>query len=180
MGNRGILHDGARQIVRAWQVRRWIACRTEFHGRQRRVMQPHLYTELFFLDEATALAAGHRPCAECRYADYQRFRSLWVTRHGGPVRADRIDDVLHAERLIGNRKRTYREDAGTLPDGTYVERNARAWLLWKSELLAWSMSGYLERIPLPLHQTLDVLTPRSTVDIIRDGYRPSVHPSAGT
>jgi hypothetical protein len=76
MGNRGILHDDARHIVRSWQVRRWIACRIAFRGRRRQLMQPHSYTELFFLDEATAFSAGHRLCAECRHADYQRFKGV--------------------------------------------------------------------------------------------------------
>jgi hypothetical protein len=79
MGNRGILHDAERNILRDWQVRRWIACRLEFHGRHRSVMTPGSYTELFFLDEAAALADGHRPCAECRHADYRAFQTAWHT-----------------------------------------------------------------------------------------------------
>src|SRR5262245_37465472 len=78
MGNRGVLHNDAGRIVRSYQVRRWIACRTTFRGRRRQLLQPHSYTELFFLDEATAFAAGHRPCAECRHTDYQRFKTAWM------------------------------------------------------------------------------------------------------
>src|SRR5258708_7428356 len=101
MGNRGILHDEARRIVRPWQVRRWIACVTTFRGRRRQVMRPHSYTELFFIDEATAFAAGHRPCAECRHADYQHFKATWAAAHGEPASASQMDDVLHADRLEG-------------------------------------------------------------------------------
>jgi hypothetical protein len=178
MGNRGVLHDDARRIVRSSQLRRWIACRTEFRGRHRVVMRPRSYTELFFLDEATALSAGHRPCAECRHADYQRFRSLWEFCHGAPASADAMDAQLHAERLNGRKKRTYRSDLGALADGTFVVLEGAAWLVWGSELLAWSGSGYLERCPRPTRREVDVLTPRSAVAVLAAGYRPSVHPSA--
>ena len=178
MGNRGILHDDARRIVRPWQVRRWIACRIEFRGRHRSIMSQHSYTELFFLDEATALAAGHRPCAECRYADYQRFRSLWLTRYGEPANADRIDLRLHADRLADGRKRTFRDDLGALPDGTYVDIEGAASLVWRGECLVWSMLGYVKHVTKAPKGTVDVLTPRSIVEVLRDGYDVSVHPSA--
>src|SRR5690348_11691300 len=97
MGNRGILHTPDRLVVRDWQVRRWIACRLEFHGRHRVVMTRGSYTELFFLDEATALADGHRPCAECRHADYRAFQAAWRTVYPErSVAADAMDSVLHA------------------------------------------------------------------------------------
>jgi hypothetical protein len=178
MGNRGVLHDDARRIVRSSQLRRWIACRTEFRGRHRVVMRPRSYTELFFLDEATALSAGHRPCAECRHADYQRFRSLWESCHGAHASADAMDAQLHAERLNGRKKRTYRGDLGALADGSFIAFEGAAWLVWGSELLAWSGSGYVERRPRPMQREADVLTPRSTVAVLAAGYRPSVHPSA--
>ena len=181
MGNRGVLHDDARRIVRAWQVRRWIACRLEFRGRYRAVMQPRRYTELFFLDEAAAFAAGHRPCRECRYADYQRFRSLWESVHGGPVNADAMDRVLHAERLDGRRKRTYRARLGSLPDGTYVAIDDAPWMLWRDELLRWSADGYRARRKIAddtNDMDADVLTPPSIVALFADGYPVTVHPTA--
>jgi hypothetical protein len=178
MGNRGVLHDESRHIVRGWQVRRWIACRLEFRGRHREVMQPRRYTELFFLDEATAFAAGHRPCRECRYADYQLFRSLWETVHGGPANADAIDRVLHVERLDARRKRTYRAPLRTLPDGTYVAHEGTAWLIWHGELLAWSDTGYTERRPIPNAEHIDALTSPSIVAVLAAGYPVAVHPSA--
>jgi hypothetical protein len=178
MGNRGVLHDDARRIVRPWQVRRWIACRTEFRGRHREIMRPRRWTELFFLDEATAFAAGHRPCAQCRYADYQRFRSLWKSCQGGPATADSMDRVLHAERRAGHRKRTYPARFTALPDGAYVELDRAAWLVWHGELLAWSDGGYAERRPRPRGGRVEVLTPRSIVAVLTAGYPVGVHPSA--
>jgi hypothetical protein len=179
MGNRGILHDDTRRIVRYSQVRRWLACRTEFRGRHRIVMQPHTYTELFFLDEATALAAGHRPCAECRYAEYRRFRDLWALCHGEPVSADIIDNQLHRERIAGRcTKRVYRQNLHDLPDGAYVALDDRAWLVWGNTLFAWSASEYWERRERLAHREVEVLTPRSTVAVLAAGYRVAVHPSA--
>jgi hypothetical protein len=177
MGNRGILHDDARHIVRHSQVRRWIACRTDFKNVRRTLMRPHSWTELFFLDEATAFSAGHRPCAECRRADYRRFKSLWVECFGGPVSAEIIDRVLHAERLGGRKKRTYSSDLAVLPDGAYIV-DAGFWLVWGAELLAWSGDGYTGRRPRLPNREVDVLTPRSIIAILAGGYRPGIHPSA--
>jgi hypothetical protein len=177
MGNRGILHDDARRIVRPWQVRRWIACVLEFRERRRQVMQPHRYTELFFLDEAAAYSAGHRPCAECRRADYRRFQSLWATAIGGPTDADSMDDRLHADRLDGRRKQTYRDDIANLPDGTYVALDGVAWLIWAGALHAWSDAGYTERRARPARGAVEILTPRSIVTMLGAGLRPEIHPS---
>jgi len=182
MGNRGILHDEARRIVRPWQVKRWIACRTAFRGRWRQVMRPHSYTELFFLDEVTAFAAGHRPCAECRHADYQRFKAAWAVWSGAPADAERIDAVLHGDRLEGRgahqRQRTYQEAIGALPDGAFIRLDGSAWLLSRGRLLAWSAAGYVSPWPPPDLGRLEVLTPRALVAVLRAGYRPLVHPSA--
>jgi hypothetical protein len=180
LGNRGVLHDDARRIVRHSQVRRWIACRLEFRGRHRQIMRPRRWTELFFLDEATALSAGHRPCGECRYADYQRFRALWESSSGAPASADVMDARLHAERLAGRGKRTYRADLAALPDGTYVALDGSAWLIWENALLQWSGDGYCHRIVRPARREAEVLTPPSIVAILAAGYRPGIHPSALT
>lgn len=178
MGNRGILHDDARRIVRPFQVRRWIACLIEFRGRRRSIMRPHSYTELFFLDEAAAFGAGHRPCAECRNADYRRFRDVWKATHGGPADADSIDARLHGDRLDRRTKRTYRDALARLPDGTYVALDGHAWVVSGDELVAWSDSGYTMRRPKPSGQAVDVLTPRAAVAVFAAGYRPAIHPSA--
>lgn len=182
MGNRGILHDETQRIVRPWQVKRWIACRTEFRGRWRPVMQPHTWTELFFLDEATAFAAGHRPCAHCRNADYQRFTAAWAAWSDERAGAERIDAILHGDRLEGRGKRqlkrTYQEQMATLPDGTFIRLDGAAWLRWRGHLLAWSPAGYGARQPLPAAGMVEVLTPRALVAVLRRGYQPIVHPSA--
>ncbi len=177
MGNRGILHDDARRIVRPWQVRRWIACVLEFRGRRRSVMTPHRYTELFFLDEATALSAGHRPCAECRRDDYRRFGSFWQSRYGEPLNADAIDARIHADRITGKKKRTYREEIAKLPDGVYVLHDGAAKMLFRGDLHEWSDSGYRSRRPRPARGEIEVLTPRAIVAVLSAGYSPGVHPS---
>jgi hypothetical protein len=127
-GNRGCLHDGAGRIRRRYNGRRWIACRLEFRGWQRRpLLQPGRFTELFFLDEATAFAAGHRPCALCRREDYDRFGAIWRELHAGPAGADAIDAQLHVERVApGTRAhRLHETRLDELPDGAFVLRKAR-------------------------------------------------------
>ncbi|HEY7093044.1 MAG TPA: hypothetical protein VH393_07690 [Ktedonobacterales bacterium] len=183
MGNRGILHDDDGRLVRSWQVRRWIACRTAFRGRHRQLMQPHSWTELFFLDEATAFAAGHRPCAECRYADYQRFKAAWAVGIGAANGADAMDAVLHADRLEGRgahqRKHIYWEQLATLPNGVVIRLDGSAWLLWRERLLEWSAGGYRTQRSLPpASGRVEVLTPRSLVVVLRAGYQLQVHVSA--
>lgn len=177
MGNRGVLHDERRRLVRQSQVKRWIACVLEFRGRRRTVMTPRSYTELFFLDEATAFAAGHRPCAECRNADYKRFQALWKEKCGGPAGADAIDEVLHAERLDGRAKRTWRADVAVLPNGAYVVIEGVPRVVWDGELHAWTDSGYTDRVARPNRGAVEVLTPPSIVAVMLSGYRPNVHPS---
>lgn len=178
MGNRGILHGDERNLVRQWQVRRWITCLLQHKGIRRTVMRPHSYTELFFLDEATAFAAGHRPCAECRRADYKRFQSLWGRSIGLPSDADSMDDRLHAERLDHRSKRTHRGGVATLPDGAFVAIEGAPYLVRGSELLLWTPGGYVRRIARPSEAEVEVLTPPSILAIFRTGYAPVLHPSA--
>ena len=182
-GNRGVLHNPERRIVRHHRGRRWIACLLEFRGRHREVMQRDRYTELFFLDEATALAAGHRPCAECRRQDYNAFRRRWATAHGDPggmlPSADQMDAILHRDRLIRPAgKQTHRAEIATLPDGVFLLHHDDAWLLWHSVLLHWTPGGYDRHLPRPAHGEVTVLTPRAIVRTIAAGYAPGVHPSA--
>jgi hypothetical protein len=188
LGNRGVLHDAEGQIRRAWQLKRWIVCVLEFRGRKRQVMTPGRYTELFFLDEATALAAGHRPCAECRRGRYSAFRLAWWSAHSGggtaPLpTADAIDSRLHAERVGPDRsKRVFRASLAGLPNGVCVRHadwGEGAYLIWNDELLAWSAGGYTARSGRPQRAVVAVLTPESTVAAIRAGYAPEVHPSVG-
>jgi hypothetical protein len=189
MGNRGILHDAEGHIKRAWQVKRWLVCVLEFRGRKREVMSPNRYTELFFLDEATALAAGHRPCAECRHAAFLAFCKAWKVVHpnvGGSQRpgADDIDNQLHTERVARDRsKRLFRANLEEMPNGVFVRRDdwgEGAYLVWDDGLLAWSAGGYTERRDRPKRAEVSVLTPESTVGVIRAGYAPEIHPSASS
>jgi hypothetical protein len=177
LGNRGVLHDEQRRIVRHSQVKRWIACRLQWRGIRRELMKPRSYTELFFLDEATAFAAGHRPCAECRNADYKRFRALWERCFGSVSSVDAIDAVLHAERLNGREKRMFRADLASLPDGAYVLVDGVARIVWGDELVAWGDGGYGDRLPRATHRQVDVLTPRSILAVFAAGYQPAVHPT---
>jgi hypothetical protein len=188
LGNRGVLHDQEGRIRRPWQVKRWLVCVLQFRGRKRLVMAPGHYTELFFLDEATALAAGHRPCAECRHARFLAFCRAWDEANpwdGAAPRptASTIDDQLHAERLSPDRsKRSFPASLEELPDGVFVTAAAwgeHAYLVWGTCLLAWSPGGYGERRPRPKKADVFLLTPPSTVGAIRAGYVPEVHVSAG-
>lgn len=180
LGNRGVLHDAAGRIRRSWQLQRWILCVLEFKGRRRRVMAPGRYTELFFLDEATGLAAGHRPCAECRRDRYEAFRRSWPS---GCLPATELDRELHGERLNPDgTKRTFAAQVDDLPDGVLVTLGAAdgaAYLLWNGQLLRWSPAGYCEPRAQPRKAPVSVLTPRSSVAAIRAGYVPEVHASAG-
>jgi hypothetical protein len=180
MGNRGVLHNADRQIVRDWQVRRWIACRLQFRGRHRAVMTPGAYTELFFLDEAAALADGHRPCAECRHADFLNFQAAWRSARGDrPPSAVAMDAVLHAERRAGAwSKRTHQAPIELLPDGTYVVLNGVANLVLGDEVFAWSADRYMLTRRRSASGEVTVLTPPSIVAVLRAGYRPGIHPSA--
>jgi len=173
-GNRGCLHDAQRRIRRSWQVKRWIACRLEFRGRHRAdPMPPGRYTGLFFLDEATAFAAGHRPCAECRREDYNRFRAIL-----GFGRADEIDERLHEERFGRYRKAPFDE----LPDGTFVLRDGGPWLVLGGKLLRWTPGGYAERVARPGGRAT-VVTPPALVSTLRAGWSgavPLLHASSGS
>ena len=170
MGNRGgRLHRDDRTLgPRRWTSKRWIVCRREFRGRRREVWGGG-YTELFFLDEPTALAAGHRPCFECRRAAAKAFFAAFP---GAPANADAMDDVLHAERLIGRRKRLWRSRLGALPDGAMVVLDGRAHALNGGALLPWSFGGYGRPVAREASLEVEVLTPRSTVAALAAGYRP--------
>jgi hypothetical protein len=179
-GNRGVLHDQSGTLVRNWQVRRWIACRLEFKGRRRPLMRPGRFTELFFLDEATALAAGHRPCAECRREDFLRLRQAWAEkRSGGEPRVDAIDGVLHSERIgPSGGKRLHRAKLAELPDGSMIVEDDQAWLVLGGILLQWTPFGYDERRVVAGTTTVRSLTPPSLIEVIRAGYTPGIHPTA--
>lgn len=184
MGNRGILHDDTKTIVAPWRHRAWVTCRLEFRGRHRQVFASHHYSELFFLDEATAFAAGHRPCAECRRERYDEFKALWCEANGlGEPRAvpvAQLDRRLHAERARrGGGKVTHEVLFGEVPPGAFVEHAGAAWLLWDGQLWRWSPSGYSGQGPeLAPGEPVALLTPPSMAELFRRGLAPQVHPSA--
>jgi hypothetical protein len=158
-GNRGCLHDAHGRIRRAYNGKRWIACRLEFKGRRRALMQPGRFTELFFLDEATAFAAGHRPCAECRREDYNRFLAII-----GETRADDVDERLHAERF-SHHDAAYDE----LPEAAFVLYQGAPWLVREDGLHRWTNRGYTARIPRPAG-IARVITPPTLVEVLRSGW----------
>ena len=184
-GNRGCLHDATGRIRRRYNGKRWIACRLQFRDWHRRpLLQPGRFTELFFLDEATAFAAGHRPCALCRREDFNRFAEIWTALHGGQAGADAIDAQLHAERVDPETRGQLRHETALdeLPDGAFVVRNGEACLVLGARLLAWTPSGYAAGSPRPAGDPVLLITPPSLVDVLRAGWDPVVplvHPSAG-
>jgi len=178
-GNRGCLHDADGTLVRYSRGQAWLICVLDFKGRRRTLMAPGRLTELFFLDEATALAAGHRPCGECRIQDFRDFKAAWGQAHPDERSAPAIDARLHADRLAApGTKRTYREPIENLPSGAVVDHDGGPWLVWGDELLAWAPGGYGRREPRPSHGIVTVLTPRAAVSALAANYRPKVHPSA--
>jgi hypothetical protein len=178
MGNRGgKIHSADRKLTRRrWASRQWICCVLEFKNRRRDVWGRY-YTELFFLDEVTAFAAGHRPCFECRRRNAERFAALFA--RGKPVRAPAMDVVLHAQRLDGKDKRVHRRKIDTLPDGAVVAIDGETFAVRGSRLLPWTASGYGKPRKRPRGGQVDVLSPPAILAVLERGYRPLWHPSAG-
>ncbi|MEM7445771.1 MAG: hypothetical protein AAF414_20790 [Pseudomonadota bacterium] len=176
MGNRGRLLGRAGEIARQWQVRRWICCVTSFRDRRVPVMSERRYTALFFLDEATALAAGHRPCAECRWGDFNRFIDAWRTANGpavGRIYVDAIDRLLHAQRI----DRARGAQPAELVNGAMVSTGkGEAYLYWYGRFHRWTPLGYENPVDR-LAEDWRLLTPRATLATLREGYRPVIHPS---
>src|SRR3954451_19371554 len=174
-GNRGgrFHRDGQTLGARRWVSRRWICCRLDFKGRHRQVWGRG-YTELFFLDEVTALAAGHRPCFECRRADAKRFAACWqrAANLKAPPHAPEMDVVLQAERLSGRDKRLYRRKIDDLPDGAFIALPGGAFAIRGCALLHWSPAGYDQRQSRPHGLVVDVLTPPSVLGVLAADYRP--------
>jgi hypothetical protein len=184
MGNRGVIHDKHCEITHAFKNKAWITCALEFKGRKRTVMTADRWTELFFLDEATAFAAGHRPCFECRKKDAKRFKSCWI--QGNPIynfslitSIKDIDEVIHSERIDGNKKKvTNQRMSSTIPEGTFVAVNDYdPYLFSRGRLHRWTPFGYDNTIAMPGASMLTILTPNSIVNAFHAGYAPQV---AGT
>jgi hypothetical protein len=179
LGNRGQLHGKGKTILRPFKHQAWIICLLQFKGRHREVMSPGLWTELFFMDEATALAAGHRPCFECRREDAVKFKAAWLK--GNPqygfadkVAIGKIDEVIHAERIAKDgSKVTYEAAIDDLPDGAFILIGNEPYLLAGSAIHHWTPFGYDRNLLLP-KGNVTVLTPRSVVNAFVAGYRPQM------
>ncbi len=183
MGNRGLLHDPQQVIRRSWRLKAWITCKLSFKERQREVMSPGKYTELFFLDEVTAMAAGHRPCAECRREDYRRFKSLWLSANQDMLpkenpRIGEIDAIIHRERIdLQGNKVLFEANIDSLPDGVFIisPTDDKPALIWRQKIHTWTPNGYIGNLPLPNNVIVRVLTPGTLVKTIAAGYQPTVH-----
>jgi hypothetical protein len=186
MGNRGILHNDDRRLSTArWQHPHWVTCRLEFKGRRQEVMRPGAYTQLFFLDEAVALAAGHRPCAHCRRPDYEAFVTAWMAAGGRSTRprAAEIDWQLHRERVdsLTRRQVTHSARLDGLPDAAFITlpgKPGAPLLVLGRQLLCWTAEGYRGMHERPRDLEVAVLTPRTTVAALAAGFKPQLHPSA--
>ena len=183
MGNRGgMMHRADKTLgPRRWVTKQWITCRLAYKGRWREVMGPDGYTELFFLDEATSFAAGHRPCYECRRQEAVYFSELWGEALGSGERAKAgdIDEVLHAERLTAEgRKAVFKSKLGDLPTGAMIKRPDGMHLVLANRILLWSPEGYVTATPIDPEAVVEVLTPRSLLEVFRAGYDADVHESA--
>jgi hypothetical protein len=179
-GNRGILHSG-REIVRFHASDLWITCALEFRGRWHEQWQPHHYTFLYFHDEAVSFAAGHRPCAECRRESYNAYRDAWADGLSVALpSAKLINQQLHGERIVrgSHRRRIHRLSWPDLPDGTFVLLDNSPALVLGDQLRAWTHAGYQDRLPRPTHGSAHVVTPPSTVALLRAGYPVQIDDSA--
>ena len=180
MGNRGILHNEKQEILRPFKLKAWITCKLEFNGRKRQVMAPDRYTELFFLDEATSFAAGHRPCFECRRNDFNKFKTLWLK--GNPeynfdenTSIKKIDEILHKERMDRKKQKvTFEENIKNISNGSFVLIDNKPWLIFDRQIFLWSPFGYEKGRALPRADTVTVLTPKSILNTFRAGYVPQI------
>jgi hypothetical protein len=184
MGNRGCIHNPDRTLgVTRWRTKMWISCVLDWYGRKRDVMPPGRWTALFFLDEVTALSAGHRPCGYCRRADHRWFAACWQAAKDQAVRpyAWEMDVALHAERVVSRTRAKITRPVvlGDLPDGSMVSHQGEPALVSAGHLLPWSFAGYRTPVLVDQETTVDLLTPPSIVGVLRAGYHPLVHPSAG-
>jgi hypothetical protein len=178
MGNRGCVHRVPRQIARRWQVRRWITCVLSYKDWVAPKWEPGRWTPLFFWDEAVALAAGHRPCALCRRADFNRWLDAWQAAFGDRPKVDPMDRRLHADRVDGKAQRRHMRAWSDLPTGVYVVVDGTPALVLADRLVQWSAAGHGQAVDRPAGGDATVLTPRATVEVVAHGYEPVVHPEA--
>ncbi|MFW6016206.1 MAG: hypothetical protein ACOCRK_07180 [bacterium] len=187
MGNRGVLHNDLKEITRVYDSKSWITCKLEYKNNKRNIMEKGKYTELFFLDEATALAAGHRPCGLCQYEKYKLFKSLWIKANGNRYNITEdnkikdIDSIINSERIDYNHNKvTYKELLSNLVNGIMIMINSNSkkfYLLKNNYLYEWSPSGYKKKFIINKDINITVLTPRSIVNTLKEGYEISYHNS---
>jgi hypothetical protein len=184
MGNRGILHDHDQAIVRDWAHKHWVVCVLEFKRvkRAKPFSKPNNYSELFFLDEATALSAGHRPCHHCQRQRSAAFKEAGMkgSQLAGFVPMPALDAALHSERVQGGSKVTFEAQWRSLPLGTMFEKDGAAHVVARKGPLKWSFDVYMQAASFDIDETVEVLTPRSIVSAFSHGFVPSLHPSAAT
>ncbi len=182
MGNRGVLHKD-KKIVADYKTTNWIICVLKYYNVRRNVMTNGRYTELFFLDEATAYSAGHRPCAQCRTKDYKHFKTHWLKANRNEYdlldeSVKSIDRIMHAERIdkFGN-KISFKEQLQNLPDGVFVkiDETENCYLYYQQQLFLWSEYGYINTIIIPMISIVDVQTPKSIVRVFLLGLLPEIH-----
>lgn len=180
LGNRGVIHNSQREIVRPFKHKAWIICQLQFKERKRIIMAPERWTELFFLDEATALAAGHRPCFECRKEDARRFKSYWLQGNGdygfdAKTSINAIDNVLHQERIDPKKNKViHQRKRGDIPDGVFILLDNSPCLVKDGMLHHWTPFGYDQRFNFPDTPSFKILTPASIVNAIHAGYDPQI------
>ncbi len=183
-GNRGVIHNAQKEIIKNHAVKYWITCLLEYKGMHRQVMTDKRWTELFFLDEATAFAAGHRPCGFCRHSDFKRFKTLWLQANGAQyslvanTKIDVIDAIIHSERLDeNNTQKTFNATLKTLPDGVLIQllEKEDAYLWYEQQLYLWSFAGYKKYLHYNKDAMVSVLTPFSYVQVFKLGYKPQIH-----
>jgi hypothetical protein len=182
LGNRGIIHNEQKKIISSFKIKGWVTCRLEFKGRKRELMAKGRYTELFFLDEATALSAGHRPCAECRRKRYNEFKLKWLQANESLLINDStsiasIDKIIHQDRIYKKQKVTYQDKMNLLPKGTMIQINSINYLIWNNKVFKWTFEGYeISNIDITNNNVI-VLTPKSYVEMFKKGFVPTVHNS---
>ncbi len=182
LGNRGVLHNENKEIVTIYKSKSWITCLLSFKGTKREIMSKGRYTELFFLDEATAFSAGHRPCAKCRRKRYNEFKEKWLRvngyrLNGATTNIAHIDKIIHQERIHEKQKVTFVAKLNSLPDGSMVQINNAPHIVWSGHLHKWSFAGYSASDFRITGKDVKVLTPKSFVSLFADNFIPEVHSS---
>ena len=180
-GNRGIIHRPDKTLGTArWSHHAWICCTLDWQGRKRPLMTGRNWTELFFLDEAVAMAAGHRPCGYCRRAAYTRFTAAWEDHAGARAKAPEMDKLLHNARVQSHSRAQIRHKANLaeMPEGTMILRGDGAYLVSVSTLQRYQRANYAPPVARPKLETVTVLTPKPMIDVLRAGFRPCLHASA--